>query len=231
MLSLALFSSTAPISGDLRRLSSRVSLYPPLWIRPPPRHFRGSPSHRTIVAGQQSSAAASGDDFISRVLKENPSQVEPKFLVGDRLLTLREKQQRSSRSKLLQLVKRIYRDAKGEGLEGSREVLNRPVYLKDLLREYKGKLYVPEEVFRESLSEEEEFEKNLEELPVMSFEDFQKHLKADKVKLLTSRSVADEFKDFVVDLKEIPGDKNLQKTKWSAKSNFCLILCVFWMKW
>lgn len=217
MLSLALFSSTAPISGDLRRLSSRVSLYPPLWIRPPPRHFRGSPSHRTIVAGQQSSAAASGDDFISRVLKENPSQVEPKFLVGDRLLTLREKQQRSSRSKLLQLVKRIYRDAKGEGREGSREVLNRPVYLKDLLREYKGKLYVPEEVFRESLSEEEEFEKNLEELPVMSFEDFQKHLKADKVKLLTSRSVADEFKDFVVDLKEIPGDKNLQKTKWTIK--------------
>ncbi|KAH7651683.1 P-loop containing nucleoside triphosphate hydrolase protein [Dioscorea alata] len=217
MLSLALFSSTAPISGDLRRLSSRVSLYPPLSIQSPPRHFWGSPSRRTIVAAQQSSAAASGDDFISRVLKENPSQVEPKFLVGDRLLTLREKQQRSSRSKLLQLVKRIYRDAKGEGREGSREVLNRPVYLKDLLREYKGKLYVPEEVFRESLSEEEEFEKNLEELPVMSFEDFQKHLKADKVKLLTSRSVADEFKDFVVDLKEIPGDKNLQKTKWTIK--------------
>ncbi|KAJ0986117.1 hypothetical protein J5N97_004473 [Dioscorea zingiberensis] len=218
MPSLSPFYCT-PISGHPRCLSSRVSLYPPLWIRHPPRHLRGSPSRRTIAASQQSSTAPSGDDFISRVLKENPSQVEPKFLVGDRLLTLREKQQRSNQSKILQLLKPIYRDAKGEGKEVPREALSRPVYLKEILREFKGKLYVPEEVFRESLSEEEEFEKNLEELPVMSFEDLQKHLKADKVKLLTSKSVADEFRDFVVDLKEIPGDKNLQKTKWAIKLN------------
>nr|CAD1824191.1 unnamed protein product [Ananas comosus var. bracteatus] len=69
---------------------------------------------------------------------------------------------------------------------------------------------------------EREFERNLKELPLMSFEDFQKHLKAGKVKLLTSKSTAGSpleigYRDFIVDLEEIPGDKSIQKTKWAIR--------------
>lgn len=46
------------------------------------------------------------------------------------------------------------------------------MYHKALLREFKGKLHVPEEVFEDNLFEEEEFGRNSEELPWMSFEDF-----------------------------------------------------------
>lgn len=167
---------------------------------------------------EQSNRSSRGDeDFITRVLKENPSQVEPKYLVGDRFVTLREKQSSSKDEifNLSRLVKWLFRE--GEGVK--RGESSNPVYLKDILREFKGKLYVPEEVFRESLSEEEEFERDTKELPVMSFEDFQKHLKADKIKLLTSRLTAGVsphigLRDFVVELKDIIGDKTLSKTKW-----------------
>ncbi|ONK69172.1 uncharacterized protein A4U43_C05F20090 [Asparagus officinalis] len=160
-----------------------------------------------------------------KVLKENPSQVEPKYLVGDRFVTLREKQSshKDEIFKLSKVVKRLFGESEGKSVGDDKGGgSSNPVYLKDLLREFKGNLYVPEEVFRANLSEEEEFERDLKELPVMSFEDFQKHLKADKIKLLTSRSMAGVspqigFRDFVVELKDIIGDKTLQKTKWSIR--------------
>ncbi|KAK9274500.1 hypothetical protein L1049_021749 [Liquidambar formosana] len=173
-----------------------------------------------------------GDDFMTRVLKENPSQVEPRYLVGDKLYTLKEKEGLSKSYdfgifevlKRLNLKVRLPR-AKEKGEVGRDEsgVRSEPVYLKDILREYKGKLYVPENVFGESLSEEEEFERNLEALPKMGFEDFLKAMRSDKVKLLTSkeemRGVPYGYgkRDFIVDLKEIPGAKSLQRTKWAMR--------------
>ncbi|KAF6170531.1 hypothetical protein GIB67_031939 [Kingdonia uniflora] len=64
-----------------------------------------------------------------------------------------------------------------------------PVYLKDILREYKGKLYVPEDVFKANLSEEEEFDRNLEELPKLGFDYLVNVLECDKVKMLTSKAI------------------------------------------
>lgn len=168
-----------------------------------------------------------GEDFISRVLRENPSQVEPRFLVGDRFVTLREKEasREKAESGVISLVKKFLgrredggrREVVGGG--GGGEAASNAVYLKDLLREFKGALYVPEEVFRAELSEEEEFKRNLEVLPRMRFKEFEKFLMTDKIKLLTSISTmgAARFsghRDFVVDLKEVPGDKSLQRTKW-----------------
>ncbi|KAK9121974.1 hypothetical protein Syun_019591 [Stephania yunnanensis] len=71
----------------------------------------------------------------------------------------------------------------------------------------KGSFYVPESVFKVNLSEEEEFDRNLEELPKMSFEDFQKAMKCGKVKLLSSKAVTGTsndygYRDFIVDLKK-----------------------------
>ncbi|KAG1346677.1 putative inactive ATP-dependent zinc metalloprotease FTSHI 1, chloroplastic [Cocos nucifera] len=209
----------------------------------PPRKI--PPFRRSLVVFQKVDAdrngggGGGGDDFITRVLKENPSQVEPKFLVGDRFLTLREKQ-RSGKApdfRVFKLLKRLLGESglKKEGDEGGGVrggEASSPVYLKDILREFRGKLYVPEEVFKGNLSEEEEFERNLQELPAMTFEDFQKHLMAGKIKLLTSRSDVGSppdigYRDFVVDLKEMPGDKSIQKTKWRviellAALCFCL---------
>ncbi|KAH0771693.1 hypothetical protein KY290_015674 [Solanum tuberosum] len=96
------------------------------------------------------------------------------------------------------------------------------VFLKDILREYKGKLYVPEQIFGANLSEEQEFEKNVEDLPKMSLVDFQKYMKFDKIKLLTFKedsgaSLGLRSRDFIVELKEMPGEKSLQRTKWAMK--------------
>lgn len=166
---------------------------------------------------------------MSRVLKENPSQVEPKYMIGKKLYTLKEKENLNKRFHLgfFEILKRLNLKAMSTKIEGRNEseVSSEPVYLKDILREYKGKLYVPEQIFGAALSEEEVFDKYIEELPKMSFEDFQKAMRSDKVKLLTSKEEATGgpfgygYRHFVVDLKEIPGDKSLQRTKWALKLN------------
>ncbi|XP_030530282.1 probable inactive ATP-dependent zinc metalloprotease FTSHI 1, chloroplastic isoform X1 [Rhodamnia argentea] len=174
-----------------------------------------------------------GDDFVARVLKANPSQVEPKHLIGDKFYTLKEKENLSKNADvgMFEILRRTL-DTRGKLKRGSDEGRNEAktaakeesVYLKDILREYKGKLYVPEQVFGEDLSEEEEFDRNLEALPKMSLEDFGKAMESDKVKLLTSKEVAgittaNGFRDFIVELKEIPGDRSLHRTRWAMKLN------------
>ncbi|XP_058095909.1 probable inactive ATP-dependent zinc metalloprotease FTSHI 1, chloroplastic isoform X2 [Magnolia sinica] len=197
-----------------------------------PNLRKGSRRSRSLGTFPRNSASDpvpksdSRDDFVSRVLRENPSQVEPRYLVGSRFYTLREKENlnKAADSGIFQLAKKLSDiwgiKRKGDVVGGQTGEPSDPVYLKDILREFKGKLYVPEEVFRVRLSEEEEFDRNLQELPKMSFEDFQKAWKSDKIKLLTSKSVAGVdsdygYRNFVVDLKEIPGDKQLQRTKWA----------------
>lgn len=173
-------------------------------------------------AGEHSDT--SGDDFVSRVLKENPSQVEPKYLIGDKFYTSKEKETLSKRlnTGLLEvLAKRLNlkTQRKKETSEVQDQVLfgRDSVYLKDLLREYKGKLYVPEQIFGTELSEEEEFDKKLQSLPKMSIEEFRKYMNCDKIKLLTSKDDTGFIyghREFVVDLKEVPGDKSLHRTEW-----------------
>ncbi|XP_050943072.1 probable inactive ATP-dependent zinc metalloprotease FTSHI 1, chloroplastic isoform X2 [Cucumis melo] len=56
----------------------------------------------------------------------------------------------------------------------------------------------------------------------MSFKDFVKAMESDKVKLLTSKEsiatfIENRFRDFIVDLKEIPGQKSLQRTRWALR--------------
>uniref|UniRef100_M4DB87 SUN domain-containing protein n=1 Tax=Brassica campestris TaxID=3711 RepID=M4DB87_BRACM len=161
-----------------------------------------------------------GDDFVTRVLKENPSQVEPRYRVNGKLYNPKEREGLSkggeARRGAFEFIKRKTEKEKSEDV-------NESVYLSDILREYKGKLYVPEQVFGQELSEEEEFEKSVKELPKMSLEDFRKAMENDKVKLLTSKeeasgvSYSGGYRDFIVDLKEIPGVKSLQRTKWSMR--------------
>ncbi|KAK4262913.1 hypothetical protein QN277_028405 [Acacia crassicarpa] len=195
----------------------------------PRRSFRvlcKSHSMSSSPAGEHGDAA--GEDFVSRVLKENPSQVEPKYLIGDKFYTLKEKERLSKKlnSGFLEiLAKRL--NLKTQKEEEASEVQNQvlsgrdSVYLKDLLREYKGKLYVPEQIFGKKLSEEEEFDQNLQSLPKMSSEEFRKYMDYDKIKLLTSKEDTSLFsngcRDFIVDLKEIPGDKSLHRTKWALR--------------
>ncbi|KAI0516063.1 hypothetical protein KFK09_008735 [Dendrobium nobile] len=212
------FPRSIPAS-NFTRLRSNSLLFRSKLLSASP--FRGS----CITA-----ATATGggeDEFISKVLKENPTQVEPRFLFGERFLTLRDKQG-SRKPSGFKVLKRLLGDSYGAsgkiGHEGTGEYVTQtdsPVHLKDILREFKGQLYVPEEVFRENLSEEEEFERDMRELPLMSFEDFQKHLTAGKIKQLTSKSMVGApgvgYTDFIVELNEIPGDKNLQKTRWAIR--------------
>ncbi|GMH22637.1 hypothetical protein Nepgr_024480 [Nepenthes gracilis] len=173
-----------------------------------------------------------GEDFVTRVLKENPSQVEPKFQVGGKVYTLKERENLKNRSfdtGAFEILRRLnlknwwrtksrYEasvDNGGLNSDGS-------VYLKDILREYRGKLYVPEQIFGANLSEEQQFDRNFEALPKMSYEEFVKFTKSDKVKLLTAKEadrdlLGNGFRDFIVELKDAPGAKSFHRNKWAMR--------------
>lgn len=190
-------------------------------------------SHRrpTILCKSSGDATNSytNDDFVTRVLKQNPSQVEPRFQIGEEVYTLTERERLKNKRfdfGAFQVLKRLNLKEKvreNEGFEKSGgEKLEENVYLKDILREYKGKLYVPEQMFQANLSEEQEFDENFETLPKMSYEEFVKFMKSDKVKLLTLKEQsgvisAAGFRDFIVELKETPGVTSLHRSKWAMR--------------
>lgn len=167
---------------------------------------------------------SNGEDFVSRVLKENPSQVEPRFRIGDEYYTLTErenlKKKRFGFGGIDVLKRMIFKDKEraNEQNEGEKD-LEGGVYLKDILREFRGKLYVPEQMFGVNLSEEEEFDRNFEAMPKMSYEEFVKFMRRDKVKLLTLKEVSGEdgVREFIVELKETPGEKSLHRTQWAMR--------------
>ncbi|KAL8226293.1 hypothetical protein R6Q59_000161 [Mikania micrantha] len=180
---------------------------------------------RKSDSGQSSDSATSvQDDFVTRVLKENPSQVEPKYKIGDKFYTLKEKENLGKKgydgNGALEIIKRL--NLKGLNDNRSLDGVDYPqdVHLNDILRKFKGKLYVPEQIFVEELSEEAEFNREFELLPRMSFDDLQKTVRTNMIKFMTFKDddkVAYGHNDLIVELKEIPGDKNLQRTKWSVK--------------
>lgn len=187
-----------------------------------------------------------GKDFVSQVIKDNPSQVEPKYLIGNRMYTLREKELLKApfwkkAAAALGLQKKIEavsdkeeispvlltgNTEQEEKVDSSDKKIQLPreqvksVYLSDLLREYKGELYVPEEAFKDHSSDLDLFNMSVNSLPIMSFEDFLRAVKTHQVDLLTSRGVLASskycYRDFVVSLKRIPGDQSLHKTKWAV---------------
>lgn len=214
----------------------------PILIHPKTSNFtRKNPIHSRFLLGSftvfckkksESSSqvgeasATNKDDFVTRVLKDNPSQVEPKYRIGKKFYTLKEKEDLSRNSQLnfIELLSKrlnLKPKSKKESEEGRNEtgVGDKAVYLKDILREHRGKLYVPEQMFGTALSEEEMFDRDLELLPRMSFENFQKAMRSDKVKSLTSKEdtgmpYGNRYRNFIVELKEIAGDKSLHRTKW-----------------
>ncbi|KAL8226290.1 hypothetical protein R6Q59_000158 [Mikania micrantha] len=166
---------------------------------------------RKSDSGQSSDSATSvQDDFVTRVLKENPSQVEPKYKVGDKLYTLKEKENLGKKgydgNGALEIIKRL--NLKGLKDNRSRDGVDysQDVHLNDILRKFKGKLYVPEQIFVEELSEEAEFDREFELLPRMSFDDLQKTVRTNMIKFMTFKDddkVAYVHKDLIVELKEI----------------------------
>ncbi|KNA18064.1 hypothetical protein SOVF_074330 [Spinacia oleracea] len=189
--------------------------------------------HRPIFCCKSSTEGAansSNEDFVTRVLKENPTQVEPRFRIGDEVYTSTEREilrNKKFRFGAFEVLKRlIVKDRVRENEvieENGSEKLESDVYLKDILREFRGKLYVPEQMFGVNLSEEEEFDRNFEALPKMSYDEFMKFMRKDKVKLLTLREeqsgmvTGDGVRDFIFELKEIPGDKSLHRTQWAMR--------------
>ncbi|GMP96698.1 hypothetical protein CsSME_00045225 [Camellia sinensis var. sinensis] len=224
-------SCSHSISFPFRTHSNRLNFTRIIRKNPPLIHrsyaiFQKSDS-KSSSQSDNASSTDTENDFVTRVLKENPSQVEPKFLIGNKLYTLKEKEdleKKSSDAGIAEILKKLRlmvgKEKKREegGVESG--VKSEDVYLKDILREHRGKLYVPEQIFAANLSEEEEFDRDFESLPKLNLEDFQKYMKSDKVKLLTLKEdtgVPYGFRDFIVELKEIPGGKNLQRTKWAMK--------------
>ncbi|CAL5214969.1 unnamed protein product [Lathyrus oleraceus] len=163
----------------------------------------------------KSSSSSTSDDFVKRILEENPSQVPPKYLIGNKLYTSQQKEnlgKKSNEGIFDALLKRLKSSQRKSESDEVRE--KDSVYLNELLKEYRGKLYVPEQIFGKPLSEWEEFNENLKTLPRMSVEDFKKALSKDKIKLVTStEDYGIEYRDYIVELKEIPGDKRLQANK------------------
>ncbi|KAD2394496.1 hypothetical protein E3N88_41473 [Mikania micrantha] len=106
----------------------------------------------------------------------------------------------------LEIIKRL--NLKGLKDNRSRDGVDysQDVHLNDILRKFKGKLYVPEQIFVEELSEEAEFDREFELLPRMSFDDLQKTVRTNMIKFMTFKDddkVAYVHKDLIVELKEI----------------------------
>ncbi|CAI7852632.1 unnamed protein product [Closterium sp. NIES-54] len=94
-----------------------------------------------------------------------------------------------------------------------------PVYLKDLLREFKGELVVPEEAFAPRVVETTAFERALADAPPMSAAEFLGFAEKKQVKLVTSRGLKRrdgrfEYWDVLVELKQVPGEPALQTNTW-----------------
>ncbi|CAI6004161.1 unnamed protein product [Closterium sp. NIES-64] len=94
-----------------------------------------------------------------------------------------------------------------------------PVYLKDLLREFKGELVVPEEAFAPRVVETTAFERALADAPPMSAAEFLGFAEKKQVALVTSRGLKRrdgrfEYWDVLVELKEVPGEPALQTNTW-----------------
>ncbi|XP_057854077.2 probable inactive ATP-dependent zinc metalloprotease FTSHI 1, chloroplastic isoform X1 [Cryptomeria japonica] len=177
------------------------------------------------------------EDYISRLLRERPSLAEPKFLKGDKIYTQSEIEEKKNwfgkrfstalneifsklASKEIKDTQIKEEEQRGIGEDTDKEAPLRAVYLKDLLRQYKGRLYVPEEAFDFQTSEIDEFNSNLKTLPEMRFDEFCKLMKANQIGMLTSRASPNidgsyGYHDFIVDLKEIPAALRLQKTTWA----------------
>lgn len=200
------------------------------------------------------------EDYISRLLREKPSEIEQKFLIGDKFYTSREREnlkasvqkriknafsklasklvpidiqfQGRIRNGLSELTSKLLSKDIQETRESEEkqhgassgdidnEIPSNPVYLKDLLRQYKGELYVPEEAFKFHTSEMVEFNSILGTLPKMHLEDFLKAMRANQIEMLTSRAVQNPegvyvYRDFIIDLKEPPAEKSSQRKKWT----------------
>ncbi|KAI5063106.1 hypothetical protein GOP47_0021653 [Adiantum capillus-veneris] len=179
-----------------------------------------------------------GPDFATQVLKSIPSQVESRYLIDGQLYTLREREMLrvSPWKRLVSALKlenfgRVMKsktEAPQQELikpaqEGTDEDLvsqaKKSVYLSDLLREYKGELYVPEEAFVRSTSDLDDFQREIEVLPIMKGEDFVRAVKANQVNLVTSKAALGPgkfvYRDFIVNLNPIPGEGELHHTKWA----------------
>ncbi|XP_024360822.1 probable inactive ATP-dependent zinc metalloprotease FTSHI 1, chloroplastic [Physcomitrium patens] len=186
-----------------------------------------------------------GEDYISKLLTETPSQVESKYLVGDTLYTLKELREAETPiwravtdalwgtvvQPLLERRQYVKEDAvelaeippPTEGVPATaktKELASSRVYLNDLLRGFKGNLYVPEEVFESQTDEFKEYSRQLESLPEMSFEEFLRAARAGEINFLVSRGVKTPegkhaYYDFLVELKPVPGELTLQARKWS----------------
>lgn len=188
------------------------------FFRQPYALFRKSGADKS----SDGSVNSAQEDFVSRVLKQNPSQVEPKFLIGDKFYSLEER---------LHLKKEKGDDVfeVKERREDGKRVDFGDVKLKDMLRDFRGKLYVPEQVFEEQLSEEEEFDRSFLLLPKIEFKEFEKAMRTDKIKLLTFKDDISnqEHYDFILEFKEIPGIKSLHRTKWAMKLDRDMAQAVF----
>ncbi|XP_024522811.1 probable inactive ATP-dependent zinc metalloprotease FTSHI 1, chloroplastic [Selaginella moellendorffii] len=167
------------------------------------------------------SAAQASDDFMTQILRENPSRVERKCLSGDRMLSLKEwrLQRVPLWSKLLAKIEPLVEKArevrpqeKKTPETTSQAAKGRSVFLPDLLRAYKGNLYVPEEIFMGHVAEAEEFAREFAELPVMIFQDFVNVMQSDQVAQIKSKGT-----QFIVELKELSGERSAQAQKWSMQ--------------
>lgn len=216
------------------------------------RRARGSSVTKAVMEGKRMEAIEedSSNDFISKVLSSSACEVEPRVLVDGHVLPISEMQKKkaSLADKMAKSMSQVLtRGSKkevlggadssssssgsgtvyGEGEEKTEAVEEREnpksVYLEDLLREYKGDLYVPEEVFSKVDKEEVgDFEQHFYESPQISVEDFRKFSDLNQVEALVSRGMTTldgkvTYANFVVELKDTPGQKELHQKRWALQ--------------
>ncbi|KAL9230945.1 hypothetical protein vseg_006228 [Gypsophila vaccaria] len=175
--------------------------------------YRCGPRTRWVSCSCKSSGSEAEDDFITRTLKQNPSQVEPRFKFRDTVYSLTQRQNvHSSPSPFHHLLNTLHPPTAADD-----DVLdptptptpNSPVYLNDILREFRGKLYVPHHMFAPTLSQEDSFVRHFNALPQLSYHDFLNFLRTHKVHSLTLMESPNAASRFIVHLKPTPNHLHL----------------------
>ncbi|KAK9698446.1 hypothetical protein RND81_08G105000 [Saponaria officinalis] len=199
-----------------------ISLFPARVHHPYPFTYCINPKRRPPSFSCNSTPDSK--DFVTRVLKDNPTQVEPRFKVGHDIYTLTQRHNLHKPSFDPDLFTRLNFKRTTTTTEDDTKITdnnnknNKNVYLNDILREFRGKLYVPDNIFASNLSEEDDFDRNFKALPQMSYDEFVKFMRTSKVKLLTVKELSGNgVSHFIVDLKPTSADNASHITKWAMR--------------
>lgn len=169
-----------------------------------------------------------GKFYTLKEMQEMRTPASVKFLGQLKSLILRKKAFRGLTPEgLKSLVARsseknetaTFQETREEKAEITETTTSDKIKLNSILRPYRNKLYVPEEAFGGALSDVDAFNEAIKDCPSMTVDQFLDFATRNQIKMLVSKpqltlSGKLQFQEFLVQLKEVPGEKKFHRETW-----------------